>query len=71
MYTDHHLNMFHGTGMLFWFVIFIIIVMLAMNFFKKNDYSIKKDSALDILNTRYAKGAISKEEYEDIKKAIQ
>ena len=74
MYMDYgHMNMFHGMGMLFWFVMFIIIVMLAMNYFKrneKNDFKIEKDSALDILKKRYAKGEISKEEFEEIKEQI-
>jgi len=62
--------MFHGMGMLFWFVIFIIIAMLAMNFFKKSDYTLKKETPLDILKSRYAKGEISKEEFEEIRKDI-
>jgi len=71
MYSDYnHMNMFHGMGMLFWFVIFIIIAMLAMNFFKKSDYTLKKETPLDILKSRYAKGEISKEEFEEIRKDI-
>ncbi len=71
MYVDYnHMNMFHGMGMLFWFVIFIIIILLSINFFKKNDYSLKKDSPLDILKSRYAKGEITKEEFDKIKNDI-
>lgn len=71
MYMNHdHMNMFHGMGMLFWFVMLIIIVMLAMNFFKKNDLKNENESALDILKKRYAKGEISKEEFKQIKSTI-
>lgn len=72
MYGDYnHMNMFHGMGMLFWFVLFIIIVLLAINFFKKNECSSsKKDSPLDILKSRYAKGEITKEEFDKIKNDI-
>lgn len=71
MYADYgHMNMFHGMGILFWFVMFIIIVMMVLSFFKKSDYVIKKDSALDILKNRYAKGEITKEEFDQIKKDI-
>jgi len=71
MYAEYgHMNMFHGMGMLFWFVMFVIIVMIALSFFKKNDYVLKKDSALDILKNRYAKGEINKEEFDTIKKDI-
>ncbi len=71
MYAEYgHMNMFHGMGMLFWFVMFIIIVMIVLSFFKKSDYVIKKDSALDILKNRYAKGEVTKEEFEEIKKGI-
>lgn len=31
----------------------------------------KKETPLDLLKKRYAKGEISKEEYEDIKKTLQ
>jgi len=71
MYEQYgHMNMFHGSGMMFWFVMFIIIVMLAISFFTKDDDTLKKDSALDALKSRYAKGEISKEKFEQIKEGI-
>jgi len=62
--------MFHGMGMMFWFLIFIIIVMIAFSFFKKNDSEIENESALNILKSRYARGEIDKFEFEEIKRAI-
>jgi len=71
MYTEFgNMNMFHGMGMLFWFLIFIIIIMIAFSFFKKSETGIDNNSALDILKNRYAKGEINKEEFEEIKKGI-
>ena len=71
MYSDyHHMNMFHGMGMLFWIVFFIIVVFLLINISKKRKDTINKDSALDILKSRYAKGEISKTDFEQIKKDI-
>jgi len=70
MYAYDHMNMFHGTGMIFWLVLLVIIVLFTMNFFKKKEDLDKRDSALDILKTRYAKGEVSKEEFEQVKKDI-
>lgn len=72
MYADYeHMNMFYGMGMLFWVVIFIIILMLVLRYFKKDDCGIKKDTAFDILKKRYAKGEIGKKEFEEIKKELE
>ncbi|MDX8336805.1 SHOCT domain-containing protein [Candidatus Cetobacterium colombiensis] len=58
-------------------VFFIIIVVIAILFFSKNGNNFgnftqtKQDTALELLKKRYAKGEITKEEYEKIKKDLE
>ena len=63
----------HGWGMgLTWiisFIILVVIVWLVFLLVKKNDKPHQK-SALDVLKERYARGEISKEEYEEKKNGI-
>lgn len=71
MYTEFgNMNMFHGMGMIFWFLIFIIIIMIAFSFLKKSETEVDNNSALDILKNRYARGEIDKKEFEEIKRGI-
>ena len=62
----------HFGGMhLIWWIIWIIL--LAWIFFIPADIpyqKTKKDSPLDILKNRFAKGEISKEDYEESKKIL-
>jgi putative membrane protein len=52
----------------FWMIVFwILVVVLIISLFKKNE---EEKSATDILKQRYAKGEITKKEYEEIKKEI-
>lgn len=63
-----------GWGMMFGMIVFwVLLVIAVMYFFRWNSsrYSgDKKESALDILKKRYAKGEISKEEFEEKKKDL-
>ena len=71
MYEEFgQMGMFHGGGMIFWFVVFVFMGMVAMSLFKKSNCSIPKSSALDILKSRYAKGEITKDEFQQIKQDI-
>lgn len=57
-------------GWVFWIVIIAIIIWLVVNQSNKNKQnyqSAHQESAMDILKMRYAKGEISKEEFERIK----
>jgi putative membrane protein len=61
-----------GTGWFIGIVIFIIVIWFLARVVYRNNTSRKDDtkSALDSLNERYARGEISKEEYEEIKSSI-
>lgn len=60
-------------GWIFWIVIIALIVFLIIRFTdqKQNNRNISTgESSLDLLKKRYAKGEISKEEFESIKKDL-
>ena len=51
-------------GMNGW-IIFLLFVIVVIYFFNNSKRASSEQSAKDILDTRYAKGKISKEEYQD------
>lgn len=55
---------------LFWIVIIVLAVWLVIYLTRRTGGSSSQQNALDILNQRYARGEISKEEYERMKKDI-
>ncbi|PLX71151.1 MAG: electron transporter RnfE [Denitrovibrio sp.] len=64
---------FFGGGIMMW-IFFAIIIGLIIYSFKKEgskDNSSQSGSALDILNSRYAKGEINDEEYYRMKTEIE
>ena len=69
----HDMTGWHGTGwgMIFWLVILVGLVILIIKLLQHQQGTAgSEETALDILNKRYAKGEISKEEYEERKKDI-
>jgi len=65
-------NMMYGYGgfgmffmIVFWIAIILLVVWTVQQFTKN------KESALDALEKRYAKGEISKKEYLEIKKQLR
>lgn len=61
-----------GFGMvIFWVLVIVGIVYLVRALIGAERRGIKEESALDILKKRYARGEISKEEFEEKKKDIQ
>ena len=62
-------------GWLFWIVLIVVIVWAVVKFTNRNlpidsINSVKKETPLDILKKRYAKGEITKEEFERMKKDL-
>ena len=74
MFGDYGAGM-GGFGMifmaLFWVVIIVGIVYLIKSLTDKGSSGVKTESAEEILKKRYAKGEISQEEYEKIKRDLQ
>ena len=66
MYEHHHWGM-HFFWWLFWI---ILIVWLFSTQRKMQNQQTKGDSPLEILKKRFAKGEITKEEYEEIKNTL-
>ncbi|MDC1174177.1 SHOCT domain-containing protein [Bacteriovoracaceae bacterium] len=62
----------HGFGMFFWWGIFIVAIVFVVIFLVKrgSQDEQEKESPLEIAKRRYAKGEISKEEFEEIKKNL-
>ncbi len=64
-YMDMNMTIFHGLTMfIFWFIVFFILFSL---FNKKED---KNNSINEILKKRFAKGEITKKQYEEIKEIL-
>jgi putative membrane protein len=68
-------GMFGGIGMIFFWGVVIVLVVLLVRGFAGGWPSASQprqpgSTALDILKERYAKGEISKEEYEERKKTL-
>ncbi len=62
---------FPGMGLVF-FIVFAIVIFLFVSYFRKdNSGTTKSNNALEILEERFVKGEISKEEFLDMKKAIR
>ena len=57
-------------GNIFWVAIIIVGIILITNR-KRNNFEMPHDTPLDILKKRYAKGEISKEQFEQMKRDIQ
>jgi putative membrane protein len=70
------MNYGFGYGGMFMWMIFLIVLVVAIYFVvqalkSKNIAGQAQDKPLDILKRRYAKGEITKEEFEQIKKELE
>ncbi len=62
-------------GWIFWVVIIVLIIWAITNGSRRNHYAGKQfpvnETPLDILKKRYARGEITKEQFDQMKKDIQ
>ena len=59
-------------GWIFWIAVIVLIIFLILRVVNKNNQSNNStETHLDILKKRYARGEISKEEFENMKKDLQ
>ncbi|MBO8150861.1 MAG: SHOCT domain-containing protein [Candidatus Marinimicrobia bacterium] len=60
-------------GYLIWFLILFLVVFFLLRLFGVSScpFTLNKESPLDILKRRYARGEITKEEFERMKKDIE
>ncbi len=73
MFHDGFMNGSMWFSRIFWLVIVAFIVWLLvtqLNKGRQDSQSVSHDSTMDILKKRYAKGEISKEEFERMKKDL-
>jgi putative membrane protein len=57
----------HGFGLIFWIIIIGMLIWFIYYFTSRENKNRTTESPLDILKKRYAKGEISKEEFEEKK----
>jgi putative membrane protein len=67
MYDGHH---YWGMHFFWWFFWLILIVWAYRASRKNSNQQSKEDGALEILKKRFAKGEITKDEYEEMKKTL-
>lgn len=62
---------FPGMGLVF-FIVFAIVIFLFVRYFRRGSVgTTKSNNALEILEERFVKGEISKEEFLDMKKTLR
>jgi putative membrane protein len=62
---------YHYWGMhFFWWFFWVIVILWAYRTSRKNSSQLKDDIPLEILKKRFAKGEITKDEYEEMKKTL-
>jgi len=60
----------HGIGWIIWTVPLIFFIWFIFRISQNSITNKQEDSALEILRKRYARGEISKEEFEEAKKTL-
>ncbi len=58
--------------MIWWWILIPVVLVLGVFLYngRTKQNTVKRENAMDILNNRFAKGEISKEEYEEQKRTL-
>jgi putative membrane protein len=64
-------NNYWGMNLLWWFIWCIVVFWIFATPYDIPGQRRRKDSALDILNKRFAKGELNNEEYQEKRKIIE
>jgi len=71
----HHFDMnnwnMHGFGWIFWLVVIALLVWFLVSFISTKNKNTPNESPLEILKKRFARGEITKQEFEEKKKALE
>ena len=67
MYDGYHC---YGMHFFWWFFWLILIVWVFRTSRKSTNQQVKEDGSLEILRKRFAKGEITKDEFEEMKKTL-
>lgn len=70
-YYYNDLFPFHLFGFVFMFLFWALVIYGIISLLKRTDHFHKKDESLEILKIRYAKGEITKEHFEEMKKHLK
>lgn len=68
MYNGHHFGGMHFFWWIIWIIVLIWVFASPYNFL---GHRTKNETSLDILKKRFAKGEITKEEFEEKKKFLE
>ena len=71
----HMMNFGYGGGVFMWIIFLIVVGLLAYFIIEaiksKSDTSSSRETPIEILKKRYAKGEITKEEFDKMKKDLE
>lgn len=68
---NHYYGHFFGMHFIWWIIWMILIIWIFVTPYDIPFQKTKKESPLDILKKRFAKGEITKDEYEAAKKTLK
>ena len=64
----HHMFLGMGGWMFLWWILIVIVIVGSISFFVRQGNMGREKSPFDVLKERYARGEISKQEFEEKKR---
>lgn len=71
MHDSNWWFMGHGFGMILWWLLPIVAIVLFIVWINKQNPKQSQESVVDILKKRYAKGEITKEQFDKMKNDLE